>query len=128
MESEGIIYQYVIEAGVEYKINSRGVKTEITKAELNNPKNMIVHAKVTGLLVVKVTKGLGAYGKLERGDILVELNGEKTSSTAEVRAIFETLSVGDTVDVKVYRNGEQKVLEMTLKTKGDMLAAEKNED
>ena len=85
---------------------------------------MILQAEKTGLLVVGITEGLGAYGKLERGDILVELNGQPTTSTAEVRAIFTTLSAGDTVDVKVYRNGEPLVLKMTLKTKGDMLAVE----
>ena len=78
--------------------------------------------------MVKVTRGLGAYGKLERGDILVELNGEKTANTTEVRAIFGTLSVGEDVEVKIYRNGEPMTLKMTLKTKGDMLAAEKKGD
>jgi S1-C subfamily serine protease len=122
--AEGKIYLYVNEQGKNYSINAVGEKKELTDAQINDPENMIVHADKTGLLVVGITEGLGAYGKLERGDILVELNGEPTSNTAEVRAIFTKLSAGDTVDVKVYRNGEPLVMKMTLKTKGDMLAAE----
>jgi serine protease Do len=122
--AEGKIYLYVNEQGKNYSINSVGEKKELADAQINDPENMIVHADKTGLLVVGITEGLGAYGKLERGDILVELNGEPTSNTAEVRAIFTKLSAGDTVEVKVYRNGEPLVMKMTVKTKGDMLAAE----
>ena len=122
--SDGYVYKYVNEQGKEYVVNSAGEKAELTEAQIKDPENMIIHADKTGLVIVSVTEGLGAYGKLERGDILVELNGESTASTDEVKAIFSKLSAGDTVEVKVYRNGEYLVMKMTLKTKGDMLAAE----
>ena len=124
--AEGTIYEYANELGQHYKINYAGIKTKLTKADIEDPNNMLItDTAATGLLVVGVTKGLGADGKLQRGDIVVELNGEKTASTAEVRAIFLTLAAGDAVDVKVYRDGEPVVIKMTLKTKGDMLEAEK---
>ena len=124
--AEGTIYEYANELGQHYKINYAGVKTKLAKSDIEDPANIIlIDTEATGLLVVNVTKGLGADGKLQRGDIVVELNGEKTASTAEVRAIFLKLSAGDSVDVKVYRDGEPTVIKMTLKTKGDMLEAEK---
>lgn len=127
--ADGIIYGYENELGKKYRINAYGERFELSKAELEDPDNIVlINTKATGLLVVKITRGLGAYGKLERGDILVELNGEKTANTTEVRAIFGTLSVGEDVEVKIYRNGEPMTLKMTLKTKGDMLAAEKKGD
>lgn len=125
--AEGIIYEYVNELGQHYKINYAGIKTKLTKSEVEDTANIIITDTVaTGLLVVNVTKGLGADGKLTRGDIVVELNGEKTASVTEVRGIFAKLVAGETVDVKIYRDGEPTAVKMTLKTKGDMLAAEKN--
>ena len=56
---------------------------------------------------------------------MTELDGVAVKNTAEVRAVFYTLTVGDSVNAKVYRNGNYSVIKMTLKTKGDMLAAEK---
>ncbi len=121
----GHVMAYSKEGDVEYKINSAGEATALTPEEINNPQNIIIHSDVTGLFVVKVTKGLGADGKLMRGDIMTELDGVAVKNTAEVRAVFNTLTVGDSVNAKVYRNGNYSVIKMTLKTKGDMLAAEK---
>lgn len=125
--SEGIIYGYENTLGKIYKINSMGVKTELTEADIDDPENIIIDAKATGIYVLNVTRGLGAYGKLERGDIVTELDGVKIASVVDARDVFDGLSAGDTVSVKYFRGEEYAVVKMTLKTKGDMMAAERNQ-
>lgn len=123
--NEGSLYVYVNELGAEYKINSIGAKVKLTEEDLNDPNNEIFTADASGIYVVKVTKGLGAYGKLENGDIITEINGVKVAEVEDARAIFKLLDVGDNVEVKFYRDGQSTVTNMTLKTKGDMLSVEK---
>ena len=52
----------------------------------------------------------GFYG----GDIILEVNGTKVRTTAEVDAIIDKLEVGDTVTFKVSRNGRTGKLKMEL--------------
>ena len=123
---EGIIYEYVKELGVEYRVNVYGEKKEITAEELFDPNNIRIDAGATGIYVLKVTKGLGADGKLRPGDIVTQLSGVKTASVLDARDIFSKYKAGDTMDVEFYRDGKLTRLGMTLKTKGDMLEAERN--
>ncbi len=123
---EGIIYGYEESKGIKYKVNAAGVKTPLSDAELNNENNGIIDAKATGIYVINVTKGLGAYGKLQKGDIVTGLGGMKIENVNDAREIFQQFSAGDTVAVEFYRNGQVTSSDMTLKTKGDMLAADRN--
>ena len=122
----GIIYNYAEVDGVKYKINSAGTALPLSQAELESKSNFIIDSKATGIYVIKVTKGLGAYGKLQAGDIVVALGGREVSNVVDAREVFDSLSAGDTVNVRFYRNGKLTSSSMTLKTKGDMLAADRN--
>ena len=122
----GSIYLYKEVDGVKYKVNSVGEATPLKKSDLENKENAVISAKVTGIYVVKVTKGLGAYGKLKKGDIVTGLGGARVEDVADARDIFRNYDAGDTVKVEFYRNGNLTSANMTLKTKGDMLSADRN--
>lgn len=69
----------------------------------------------SGVYVASVDNGsnaaeAGFYG----GDIIVEVNGTEVTTTAEVDAIIDKLSVGDEVTFKVNRNGQNGTLKMKL--------------
>ena len=123
--TEGTLYGYENNLGAEYKVNSNGSKIKLTEEELLDQNNKIFTAGASGIYVVKVTKGLGADGKLEFGDIITELDGVNVSTVNDARAVFNTLNAGDSVEVRFYRDDKNTVIKMTLKTKGDMLAVEK---
>ncbi len=60
-----------------------------------------------GVWVNSVTKGSGAeLGGLLRGDIIIEANGEKISSTNELNAIKNTLKPGNILKIKIYRENK----------------------
>ncbi len=98
---------------------------EITPEMLKDPNNYIVYADATGVLITDVTRGLGADGVLKRMDIVTEINGVAVTTVQDVKAVFITLKPGDKIDVKFYRDGKLEQAQMTLKTKSDMLEAEK---
>ena len=56
-----------------------------------------------GLYVYSIDKTCDAYGKLQRGDIITEFDGEEVSTVSALYAILDKHSPGDTVSLKVYR-------------------------
>ena len=115
------------ENGVIYKIvDAYGKLEKIPDSELNDPANKAFTAEATGIFVVSITKGLGAEGKLQKWDIVTHLDGTAVETVYDARAVFQKFKAGDIIRVEFYRNGEELTVDMTLKTKGDMLAAERN--
>lgn len=51
---------------------------------------------------------------MQEGDIILEFNGEKVESSTDLRAEMNRLKAGQTVDVKVYRGGQEITLSVTL--------------
>ena len=63
-----------------------------------------------GVWVNSVVSGSGAqFGGLMRGDIIIEANGKKVTSTNELNSIKNTLKPGDTLKIKVYREGKGEI-------------------
>lgn len=124
--SEGAIYYYFEENGVKYKTDFYGSSEKLSESELSDPENKIFEAYATGICVVGVTKGLGADGKIQLWDIVTELDGQPIKSVTEAKIVFQRFNAGDSIQVKFCRNGEMHTVSMTLKTKGDMLAADRN--
>ena len=56
-----------------------------------------------GLMVSSVDRTCDCYGKVQKGDIITEFNGEEISTTAELYSKLEKCSPGDTVKLKIYR-------------------------
>lgn len=51
---------------------------------------------------------------IQKGDIIVEFDGQTVTTTQELNDIKNQKEIGDTVKIKVYRNGEYKEGEITL--------------
>ncbi len=60
-----------------------------------------------GLYITDVSEGSDALAQgLREGDILLEVNGQPVSETAEVAAIKDQFQVGDSLHFKLWREGE----------------------
>jgi hypothetical protein len=69
----------------------------------------------TGLLVQHVEPGSAAEAaKVQVGDVLVAVDGQRIVSAADVRDALADRSKGDVVEVVVVRNKKRKALEATL--------------
>jgi serine protease Do len=78
-----------------------------------------------GILVTEVVPGGGAEkGGVKSGDVVVEMNGQAVGEIADFRNAIAALVPGTTVDLKLFRNGEAKVLKITLAEKGNLAAAD----
>lgn len=79
------------------------------------PRNYYYNQLPEGVAFENVFRGGPAEkaGLQPNNDIIIEIDGQKVSSLAGIRAVLGKHKVGDTVDVKVYRYSEQK--ELTLK-------------
>ena len=68
-----------------------------------------------GVYVFQITKNSPASkAGIERGDILLKVNGEEVNSIPELRNIILQYRIGDILDIEVDRNGSIKILYMTL--------------
>ncbi|TFE01468.1 S1C family serine protease [Jeotgalibacillus salarius] len=81
------------------------------KQELNLPEEV-----TTGVVVERVVEGSAADNAgLEDMDVIVEMDGEKINNSMELRQhLYTEKSVGDDMQVKVYRNGEMVEVTLTL--------------
>lgn len=77
---------------------------------LNLPEN------VTAGVVVSDVQGLSAASEagIEQYDVIVGMDGDAITNMVELRKILYRQSVGDTVPVEIYRNGESMTLSVTL--------------
>lgn len=67
-----------------------------------------------GLYITAVSKGSDALKQgIREGDVLLEVNGQPVSTTAEISAIKDQFKVGDTLHFKLWREGE--ILELDVK-------------
>jgi serine protease Do len=71
----------------------------------------------TGALVGDVTpKGPADKAGLKSGDLLVEFNGKKVTDSRHLKLEVARTQPGETVPVKILRDGTAKTLEVTVKT------------
>ena len=68
-----------------------------------------------GLYITHVERDSDAYDKgLDEGDILISINNKRVTTMDELKAAIFGLSVGDTVQTVVYREGQQYLVELVL--------------
>ncbi len=69
-----------------------------------------------GVLVVEVQADSPAYlSALTVGDVITEFDGQEVTSIQEINTIKNTKEAGDTVTLKVFRDGEYIDIELTLR-------------
>ena len=74
-----------------------------------------------GLYITDVSEGSDAEKKgVQVGDVLLEVNGQKVTTTADVNTIKQLFGVGDTMEFLIWRNGETMVLEIELMDTNDV--------
>lgn len=75
----------------------------------------------SGAYVAAVESGSSAERQgIRVGDIIIEANGQTVSNLGELLAVKEGLSAGDTMTLKVWRNGEIHTIEIELLTRYQM--------
>ena len=68
-----------------------------------------------GIYISEVTSGSGAYNAgIKAGDVLVSLDGMKVETMQDLDEVKEKHKAGDTVTVKVNRDGVEKNLKLTF--------------
>lgn len=78
--------------------------------------------KAEGALVASVIKeGPAEEAKIEAGDVILEFDGKEVPDMRQLPRIVAETSVGDTVDVVVWRNNERKTLRVKV---GELEAGE----
>ena len=65
----------------------------------------------TGIYVYKVTD---ATSQFRSGDLLVSMDGTVISSMSDYNSVVDAHKIGDTIDVTIIRNGEQKTVTLTF--------------
>lgn len=80
--------------------------------------DLIKNSNLTkGVIVGEVVKGSpAAKAKIVANDIITKINGEDVKNVAYLRYYLYQHKVGDTIKVTVYRDGKEKVLNVTLGT------------
>ena len=63
----------------------------------------------TGLYVASVTNDSDLYGKVEKGDMIIEINGKEIDDDDVVLDLIEQSSAGDKITVKVYKADDKTV-------------------
>lgn len=72
----------------------------------------------SGVMVIGVEKNSSAANaKLQTGDVIVEVNGKEISNVAYLRYELYKYNVGDTIKVKIIRDGDEKTVSIKLSFK-----------
>lgn len=83
-------------------------------SQLNIPSSI-----TNGVVVAKVIDGMPAQGKLEKYDVITEIDGKEVTSSSDLQSILYGHSVNDSIKVTFYRGTEKKTttIELTKTTK-----------
>lgn len=62
-----------------------------------------------GVQVVEVTEGGSVDGVLEKNDVIMELNGKKVKTMAELQGSLAKYRPGDKIKLKVWRDKKERL-------------------
>jgi C-terminal processing protease CtpA/Prc len=65
---------------------------------------------------------------IKPGDVIISIDGEKTSSSPKLQEIISNHRPGDKVNIVIHRNGKQKEFDVTLKNISGNTSLVKKED
>ncbi len=78
----------------------------------------------SGVLIVSTQTGLPADGKLERYDVITAIDGETIETTSDLQSALYKHSIGDSIKVTYYRDGQEKTVTIELTHSTDELSSE----
>jgi len=69
-----------------------------------------------GILILEIQEGSPAEeSDLEINDVITEFEGKEVKTVSELNTLRDTKKAGDTITLKVYRNGEYVQIQVTLR-------------
>lgn len=90
-----------------------GVRIDPVTSELAEKLDL---PSIEGIYINDVTKNSGAgEAGLKKGDVIVKINGVKTSSIPELQELIARLRPGNSADVEYIRNGKKRKAKVLLK-------------
>ena len=78
----------------------------------------------SGVLIISTQTGLPADGKLERYDVITAIDGETIETTSDLQSALYKHSIGDSIEVTYYRDGQEKTVTIELTHSTDDLSSE----
>jgi putative serine protease PepD len=101
-----------LRAGRTPRIAYLGVYTQTVTPELVRARDL---GTASGAYVALVKADAGAYkAGVRRGDVMIEVDGQRVRSNDDVVRIVRRHKPGDTISVLVVRNGQTKTFKVTL--------------
>lgn len=86
-------------------ISGQGIDSSITE----------IYGLPAGVSVKEVEEGSPAEtAGIEKGDIIIKIEGKEISTVTELNKIKYTYKIGDTITLTILRNGQEKELKLTL--------------
>lgn len=106
----------VVEQISKYGYVKGRVDVQMSFVDVNTPQlAMMYRVSKTGLYVSKVESGSNAEkAGFKSGDCILSVDGKEVSSSTELSKILDSHSVGDTLSVKVLRDGMNVDIKWTL--------------
>lgn len=106
----------VVEELSEYGYVRGRVALQMSLVDVNSaPKAMMYQVSQLGVYVSKIESGSNAESAgFKSGDLIKSINSKEVSSSEDVNSVLSSCSVGDTIQVNVYRNGQTVTLNWTL--------------
>lgn len=95
------------------KMDGNGYKV-VDKAYADENPGECFYAAVTGIYVVSFDERYNAKDVLEIGDIIVSVDGNAAYSNSQLSYYLNNKKAGDTVTLKVYRNGGYMTVDLVL--------------
>ena len=93
---------------------------EIPEEELGQyDASALIHPDVSGVLVMGITDGMDAVGKLQRGDIITAVQGIEVFTGEELSAVINDYYAGDTITLTIYRGTLYSPVDIVLSAQPD---------
>lgn len=104
------IIEQLIERGSVPEAPRIGIYTQDVSAEMAQQYDL-----PEGVYVVQVGEGSpAAAAGIQRGDVIIAINGQETLTTAAINAVKNTLQAGDTMNLTIIRDGEKLEIPVVL--------------
>jgi serine protease Do len=114
----GVTGVYMTE-GVYYLPDDTGVKA-IPENELSKyDKDQLICPAASGVYVMGFAEGMDAAAKLQVGDVITAIEGEKVDSVKKLSSVVNRYYAGDIVTLTVYRGNGQITVDIILSAQPD---------